>query len=134
MNDKNYLALAVDLATKSQEPLGCGSILVTRSGEAIASNFNSQRADGLTASHAEMKSIADANRKIGRKLKGLTAYGNCEPCTMCLTALIFAGVDRVVFVHRLNDLVKQSRSITIDCFEFIKNFQNHPIVEQIHLL
>lgn len=97
----------------------------------MASNFNTQRLDNATASHAEMKSIAEANAKLGRKLTGLTAYGNCEPCTMCLTALIFAGVDRIVFSARLNDLVEPERRIDIDCFEFVKHFPHQPKIEQI---
>lgn len=133
MNDEKYLKLAKDLALKSQEPVGCGSILIDEAGEIVASNFNSQRHDGLTASHAEMKSIAEANKKLGRKLNGLTAYGNCEPCTMCLTALIFAGVDRIVFSSRLNDLVEPENQIHIDCFEFVKSFPYQPKIEYIKL-
>lgn len=131
MNDKGYLTLAIDIAKKSKEPLGCSSILVDKMGKIIATNYNSQRADSLTASHAEMKSIAEANKKIGRKLKGVTAYGNCEPCTMCLTALVFAGVERIVFSYRLNDLVDPTQRINVDCFEFIKNFPYQPKIEQI---
>lgn len=133
MTDRDYLEQAIRLANKSKEPVGCGSILVDESGEILASNFNTQRADNLTASHAEMKSIADANKKVGRILKGVTAYGNCEPCTMCLTALIFAGVDRIVFASRLNDLVDPAQRIDIDCFEFIKKFPNQPKIEHMML-
>jgi guanine deaminase len=131
MDDKKYLSLATKLAQKSQEPLGCGSVLINKAGEIVASNFNSQRADSLTASHAEMKSIAEANGKIGRKLHGITAYGNCEPCTMCLTALVFAGVERIVFSHRLNDFVERGKRIDIDCFQFIKSFPYQPKIEHI---
>jgi tRNA(Arg) A34 adenosine deaminase TadA len=131
MNDRNYLEQAIALANQSREPLGCGSILVSKDGQILASNFNSQRDDNLTASHAEMKSIADANKKIGRKLKGVTAYGNCEPCTMCLTALIFAGVDRIVFANRLNKLVEPEQHIDIDCFDFVTKFPYQPKIEHI---
>jgi len=123
--------LQKDLASKSTEPVKCGSIFINKSGEIIASNFNSQRNDNLTASHAEMKSIAEANKKLRRNLNGITAYGNCEPCTMCLTALIFAGVDRIVFSTRLNDLVEPEEQIHIDCFEFVKNFPYQPKIEHI---
>lgn len=132
MNDTLFLCQAVDLATSSSEPVKCASILVSN-GEVIASAYNSQREDGLTASHAEMKAIAIANKKLGRKLNGVTAYGNCEPCTMCLTALIFAGVDRVVFAKRLNDFNDDSKRINIDCFDFVKRFPKQPLIELIAL-
>ncbi len=80
-----------------------------------------------------MKAIASANAHLGRKLDGITAYGNCEPCTMCLTALIFAGVKRIVFSHRLNDFVSENKKIDIDCFDFVKRFPNTPLIEQIQI-
>jgi len=131
--DEKYLRQAISLASQSKEPVGCGSLLVSKDGEIIAETFNSQREDGLTASHAEMKAIALANKKLGRKLTGVTAYGNCEPCTMCLTALIFAGVDRIVFASRLNDLVDEDKKIDIDCFEFVKKFPYQPDIQLIKL-
>jgi tRNA(Arg) A34 adenosine deaminase TadA len=133
VNDKKYLKLANDLAKKSKEPIKCGSIFVDESGNIVASNFNSQRKDKLTYAHAEMKSIFEANTKIGRKLKGITAYSSCEPCTMCLTALIFAGVKRIVFANRLNDLVEPKDRINIDCFEFIKSFPYQPVLEYLQV-
>lgn len=129
MDDKKYLKEAIALAKTSKEPLGCASILVDSTGKVIARTINSQREDNLTASHAEMKAIATANRLMGRKLKGVTAYGNCEPCTMCLTALIFAGVDRIVFANRLNDLIPEDDKIDIDCFTFITKFPTSPKIE-----
>ncbi len=133
MDDRKYLAEAKELAGKSKEPIGCASILVDKNGKIIASNINSQRSDNLTASHAEMKSLAEANIKFGRKLKGITAYGNCEPCTMCLTAFIFAELDRIVFTDRLNNLTDKSKHINIDCFEFVKNFPYQPKIECMKL-
>lgn len=132
MNDTLYLTQAVNLAASSNEPVKCASILVNKDG-VIASAYNSQREDGLTASHAEMKAIAIANKKLGRKLEGVTAYGNCEPCTMCLTALIFAGVGRIVFAKRLNDFNDDSKQIDIDCFDFVKRFPKQPLIELVDL-
>lgn len=126
MNDQYYLQLASKLAEKSKEPIKCACLLVNKNGDIISQEFNSQRTDNLTIAHAEIKSITKANKLVGRKLTGLTAYGNCEPCTMCLTALIFAGVDKIVFSKKLNDLVKTDKRISIDCFEFVKNFPHQP--------
>lgn len=132
MTDTDYLNAAITLAEQSEEPVKCASILV-KDGAIVAQSFNTQRKDNLTASHAEMKSIAAANNTLGRKLTGVTAYGNCEPCTMCLTALIFAGVDRVVFAKRLNDFVTDEQRIGIDCFEFVSKFPKQPKIELIHI-
>jgi tRNA(Arg) A34 adenosine deaminase TadA len=133
MNDTANLHAAVALAQDSTEPLKCACVLVNKDGQVVAKSFNSQRSDNLTASHAEMKAIAEANAKLGRKLSGVTAYGNCEPCTMCLTALIFAGVERIVFTQRLNSLLPDDQHIAIDCFEFGKQFPYQPKIELIEL-
>lgn len=133
MTDQIFLKQATELAEKTNEPIKCASILVDRNGVVIASAYNSQRTDNLVASHAEMKAIALANQVVGRKLTGVTAYGNCEPCTMCLTALIFAGVDRIVFSNRLNDLVANDKRIDINCFEFVKRFPHQPEIEYIQV-
>lgn len=129
--DTIFLKRAIELAERSAEPVKCGVVLVDTDGRVVAETFNTQRADGLTASHAEMKAIALANAKHGRKLDGITAYGNCEPCTMCLTALIFAKVDRVVFAKRLNDFVTPDQRIDIDCFEFVEKFPRAPKLEYV---
>ena len=129
LNDTEYLHEAINLAEQSKEPVKCASLLVDSNGEIIAQAYNTQRNDNLTASHAEMKAIAEANKKLGRKLSGITAYGNCEPCTMCLTALIFAKVDRIVFAKRLNDFVSEDQKIDIDCFEFVEKFPYKPKIE-----
>lgn len=131
MDDRFYLKKALKLAEESGEPVKCASILVSKSGKVLVETINTQRQDGLTASHAEMKAIAAANQQLGRKLTGVTAYGNCEPCTMCLTALIFADVERVVFVSRMNDFAGPDEAIDIDCFEFVQKFPHYPKLEQL---
>ena len=133
MTDRIFLQKAKDLAGSSNEPVKCASLLVDKQGDIVASAHNSQREDGFTASHAEMKSIAIANGKLGRKLTGITAYGNCEPCTMCLMALIFAGVERIVFARRLNGFNNDDEKINIDSFEFVKKIPKQPVIEFIEL-
>lgn len=87
--DAKMIALAKKEASKSEEPVKCGVVLVDKDNQIIAKAFNTQRSDNRTANHAEMNAIAKANEQIGQKLKGVTAYCSCEPCPMCLTALIF---------------------------------------------
>lgn len=131
MDDASFLTHVAQLAKQSQEPVPCACILVDSQGSIVAEAYNTQRSDNQTASHAEMKAIAVANKMYGRSLRGMTAYGNCEPCTMCLSALIFAKIDRIVFSHRLNDVVDAEHQIHIDCFDFVKQFPYTPKLELI---
>lgn len=131
VKDRDYLKLAIEMAQQSEEPLKCAAILVDGSGNIIASAYNSQRADGKTAAHAEMKAIAMANEKFGRTLPLVTAYVTCEPCPMCMTAIIYAAVERVVFAYRNDELEPPERRINLDCYDFISRFPNKPTLVHI---
>jgi deoxycytidylate deaminase len=50
------------------------------------------------AVHAEASALADAAR-LGRSVKGATLYCTTFPCHLCATAIIAAGIQRVVFVE-----------------------------------
>jgi tRNA(Arg) A34 adenosine deaminase TadA len=48
--------------------------------------------------HAEVEAIARAGSIIGGPdLTGCTLIASCQPCEMCLAAMRWAGIDRVVF-------------------------------------
>jgi tRNA(Arg) A34 adenosine deaminase TadA len=104
MTDEDYLKQALQLAAESAEPVGCGAVIVT-DGKIIAQAYNSQRADNQAINHAEIKAIVAANQKTGRrKLSHATVYCSCEPCAMCLTALSYANVQRIIFNKKLSEL------------------------------
>ena len=51
----------------------------------------------LSALHAEMVAMTLAQRILGtRDLKGYELVTSCEPCAMCLGAIIWSGVSRVI--------------------------------------
>jgi len=48
--------------------------------------------------HAEVVAIRDASRTLGTHLlDGCTIYCSCEPCPMCLSAIYWARIPRVVY-------------------------------------
>lgn len=50
--------------------------------------------------HAEVVAIRTACERLGRfELSGLTIYSSCEPCPMCLTAIYWARLDRLVYAN-----------------------------------
>lgn len=133
MTDKNYLAQAVELSQKSSEPTGCGVIIV-QDGQVLATEHNSQRADNIAVNHAEIKAIIAANKKTGqRKLSGATAYCSCEPCAMCLTALSYAKVERIVFNKYMRDLFPDDPQSQLDPFEYAKSLNFVPHLQQMAL-
>jgi tRNA(Arg) A34 adenosine deaminase TadA len=104
MNDTTYLRQAVELSQLSSEPVKCAVVIANEQG-ILASTYNSQRQDNIAVYHAEIKAIIEANKKTGtRTLENATAYCSCEPCAMCLTALSYAKIERIVYNKRMVDL------------------------------
>lgn len=131
MDDKYYLQQAVELAEQSTEPNKCGAIIVMND-EIIAAEFNSQRADSIAVNHAEIKAIVTANKKTGgRILTGATAYCSCEPCAMCLTALSYAKVERIVFQKTMHDLSPIDPQSQLDSYAFAAGLNFVPKLEQL---
>lgn len=133
MTDNEYLKQAIELSKRSTEATGCGVIIISGD-EVLAAEYNSQRADNIAVHHAEIKAIIAANKKTGqRKLSGATAYCSCEPCAMCLTALSYAKVERIVFNKFMKDLFPDDPQSQLDPFEYAKTLNFVPQIEQINL-
>lgn len=48
--------------------------------------------------HAEIAALAGAGRQRGTpRLSGHTLLASCQPCEMCLAAMRWAGIDRLIF-------------------------------------
>jgi tRNA(adenine34) deaminase len=129
MLDERFMKRAVDLAQQSPEPVGCGVVIVNE-GNIIAEAYNSQKADNIAVYHAEIKAIIEANRSLGiRKLKDATAYCSCEPCAMCLTALSYASVRRIVYHNTMHDLFPDDPQSQFNSYEYIKGLNFIPKLE-----
>lgn len=131
MQDKDYLQKALELSTQSPEKVGCATVLV-QDGQIVAKTYNSQHADGYAVFHAEVKALLIANSKTGsRTLKNATAYCSCEPCAMCVTALSYAKIPRIIFCHDKSDLFPDDPQSTLDTFAYVKGLNFVP--ELIHM-
>lgn len=133
MQDSQFLLQAIDLAGQSKELIGCGVVIVS-DGKVIAHAYNSQKTDNIAVNHAEIKAIIQANRKLGsRKIANTTAYCSCEPCAMCLTALSYAKVARIVFNKTMHDLFPNDPQSKFDPYTFVSQLNFTPTLEQLKL-
>lgn len=133
MKDKEFIARAVELAGQSPEPIGCGVVIVS-DGKVIAEAYNSQRADNIAVHHAEVKAIIAANKALNsRKLENAVAYCSCEPCAMCLTALSYAKVKRIVFHKTMRDFFPDDAQSSLDPYNYVKGLNFVPELEQLRL-
>ncbi len=129
MKDEFFLKRAVKLSKLSRESVGCGTVIVIDN-KIIAEEYNSQTTDNIAINHAEIKAIVTANKKLGkRKLDSATAYCSCEPCVMCLTALSYAKVQKIVFDKTMKDLFPGDPQSNLDSRVFISGLNFIPELE-----
>jgi guanine deaminase len=97
--DVRWLAHAVELATANvADGGGPFAALVVQDGVVVSTGQNRVTRDLDPTAHAEVTAIRDACRAVGAPaLSGHTLYSSCEPCPLCLSACLWARLDRVVY-------------------------------------
>ncbi len=106
--DASWLARTIALATANVAsgggPFGA---LVVRDGALIAEGQNRVTATLDPTAHAEVVAIRSACLAVGDfSLVGATLYTSCEPCPLCLSAALWARVDRVVYAADRHDAAR----------------------------
>ena len=107
-DDATWLARAVDLATANVEHGGgpFGAVIV-RGDELVSSGQNRVTPDLDPTAHAEVVAIRSACAVLGDfSLAGCTLFASCEPCPLCLSASLWARLDRVVFAADRDDAAR----------------------------
>ena len=103
--DREFMQMAIDLSIDNVANGGgpFGAVIV-RNGEVVATGTNRVIANNDPTAHAEVSAIRAACAKVQNfKLEGCTCYTSCEPCPMCLSALYWAGVERIVYGNTKED-------------------------------
>ena len=111
-NDAKFMQLAIDLSNENIDNGGgpFGAVIV-KDNKIISTGVNRVTADNDPTAHAEINAIRNACRNLQTfSLHGCTVYSSCEPCPMCLSALYWARVARIVFGNTKED----ARSIDFD--------------------
>lgn len=84
-----------------------GAVIVDKVGNIIAKGNNMVLANNDPTAHAEVTVIREACKKLGTyDLSGCTLYTSCEPCPMCLSAIIWANIKEVYYACTREDAGK----------------------------
>jgi tRNA(Arg) A34 adenosine deaminase TadA len=107
MSDEAYMRLAIE---KCREGIAAGQMpfgaAVVGAGCVLAVAHNTVWPDRDPTAHAEVNGIrAAAARLAAIRLPGCVLYTTCEPCPMCLGAIHWAGIERVVYGATIADAV-----------------------------
>jgi tRNA(Arg) A34 adenosine deaminase TadA len=104
-SDSDFMRQAIELAVENvHDGGGPFAALVVRNGRVIARGVNRVTASNDPTAHAEIVAIRAACEALGQfHLDGCTLYATCEPCPMCLGAIYWAHVDRVLYASTRSD-------------------------------
>jgi tRNA(Arg) A34 adenosine deaminase TadA len=108
---------ARSLSTPRPRPFGA-SIVHTTSGQRLLRALNNVAQEFDPSSHAEVRAIRLATKRLKNvSLAGYTLYTTCEPCPMCMSTALWAGLDRVVFGATIEDANRHCNQIQIPAVE-----------------
>ncbi len=103
-SDEEKMLLAIEIARKSIENGGgpFGAVITNaKTGEVISAGANLVVRDNLSILHAEIVAIMMAQKRVGSyslaKLGEFELFSSSEPCAMCLGAILWSGVKKVVW-------------------------------------
>jgi guanine deaminase len=78
-----------------------------RDGELLGAGQNRVTRELDPTAHAEIVAIREACATAGEfALRGSTLYSSCEPCPMCLAAVLWARVGRVLYAADRSDAAR----------------------------
>jgi tRNA(adenine34) deaminase len=107
------MRLALEEAALGDDPYYFGAVIV-RDGEVLARGRNLWNQQQDPTAHGEMVAIRRFLAEHGmEKLKGTTLYTSGESCPMCMGALVWCGIARVVFGASIAQLATKMGQITI---------------------
>jgi tRNA(adenine34) deaminase len=109
--DEGFMRLAIAEAARGDFPFGA---VIVRDGKVVSTGRNLGVSDNDPTAHGEMVAIrrfvADHPAK---QLKGATLYTSGEPCPMCMSAIVWCGIGRVVYAASIEQLEKRIGQIMI---------------------
>jgi tRNA(adenine34) deaminase len=123
--DERFMRLAIDEARLGDFPFGA---VIVRDGEVIARGRNLGKTDRDPTAHGEMVAIRRCLADRGpAALVGSTLYTSGEPCAMCMGAIIWCHMGRMVFAASVKQLATRINQIMISSAEIAAKAPFAPI-------
>lgn len=110
-DDKRFMQIAIDEAAKAEFPFGA---VIVKDDKILARGHNRTHVDRDPTAHGEMVAIrAFLNAHGPEALKGATLYTSGEPCCMCMGAILWCGIGRLVYAASLDQLATKVGQIML---------------------
>lgn len=105
-----YMQLALNKAKKgflNNEGGPFGAVIVDDEGNVISTGNNQVIKNNDPTAHAEIQAIRKACDKLSSyDLSGYNIYTSCEPCPMCLSAIIWSNIRHIFYGATRDDAGK----------------------------
>lgn len=123
--DTRFMRMAIDEARRADFPFGA---VIVREGSVIARGRNLGRTNRDPTAHGEMVAIRKCLANRGpAALRGSTLYTSGEPCAMCMGAIIWCQVGRLVFAASIAQLATRTGQIMLSSAEVAEKARFVPI-------
>lgn len=110
-SDLGFLKRTIELAHQARREgnLPFGAILVDSTGNVLLEQTNRVVTEGDCTGHAETALARRASKEYTQdKLWDCTLYASCEPCAMCMAAIYWCNIGRVVYAITERDFLRKS--------------------------
>jgi tRNA(adenine34) deaminase len=109
--DSHFMQLAIDQAKDADFPFGA---VIVQGKSVLALGRNSSKRNADPTAHAEMVAIrAFLSGHEPEELRRTTLYSSGEPCPMCMGAIIWCGIRRLVYAASIAQLATAIGQIDI---------------------
>jgi guanine deaminase len=117
-NQEYFMRLAIEEAKKGDAPYGA---VIVKDNQVVAAAYNTVSRDSDPSAHAEINVIRSLTSKLKKtSLEGYYIYTTGEPCPMCATACVWAGISEIIYGASIADLISiHQGQIDISCEEVI---------------
>jgi tRNA(Arg) A34 adenosine deaminase TadA len=124
-DDERFMRMALEQARIADFPFGA---VIVRDGKVLALGRNLGRTYGDPTAHGEMVAIRRFLDKYPpTMLRGATLYTTGEPCVMCMGAILWCRISRLVFAASLAQLASKIDQIMLSSAEVAASAKFAPI-------
>ena len=132
MNEAQFMQAALEVARKGialgQSPFGA---VIVQEGTIVSCTHNTVWQDWDPTAHAEVNAIRVAGKALQNiKLNDCEMFTTCEPCPMCLSAIHWSKIRRVIYGASIRDAAEAGfTELTVPAKELARMGGSSLIVE-----
>lgn len=107
--ENKFMQMAIDLAHKCIGEIAGGPFgaVIVKNNHVVGKGSNQVTSHNDPTGHAEITAIRNACHNLETfSLDGCEIYTSCEPCPMCLGAILWARIDKVYYAANRSDAAK----------------------------